>query len=312
MSKARRPLPTDLMALVTFDGRVHANQAVSWERLGPKGDCCGPHPLETALEQWFSFATGKHTWVNVRGATIQGLVSARCRSRGSVWEVDCLIDAANDNSIPLALLSRMTADLVKVGAERIFLRLRADSPLVKVAGQAGFFPYTREVLYRTVRPPQGADAYLPLRERTRDDLFAIFQLYTKAVPASIRAIEGPTLQEWQAALEPWGKRPLEFVLSNGGIIEAAIKLLPGQCGRLVALTCLDGERLDKFVQASLARLSGSASCASLVPCYAVGLALSLEQQGFAPVEEYVALAKRLVRPAEELAAEKMGKVIAAS
>ena len=93
MTSARRPLPTDLVALVTFDGRVYPNEAKPLEQLGLDERT---RPLETALEQWFSFATGKHTWVSVRGATIRGLITARRRAKPSVWEVDALIDIDED------------------------------------------------------------------------------------------------------------------------------------------------------------------------------------------------------------------------
>ena len=83
MSRARHPLPTDLVALITHDGRVYPNEAKTWDRMG--ADDSGPHPLGTALEQWLSFATGKHTWVSVHGATIRGLVSARRRAKRTVW-----------------------------------------------------------------------------------------------------------------------------------------------------------------------------------------------------------------------------------
>ena len=80
MSSPRRPLPTDLVALVSFDGTVHPNEAKPLDRLGLDERA---RPLESTIEQWFSFATGKHTWVSVRGATIRGLISARRRAKPS-------------------------------------------------------------------------------------------------------------------------------------------------------------------------------------------------------------------------------------
>src|SRR2546422_10228348 len=88
MSSPRRPLPTDLVALVSFDGRVHPNEAKPLDRLGLDERA---HALESTIEQWFSFATGKHTWVSVRGATIRGLISARRRGQPSAWGVGGLI-----------------------------------------------------------------------------------------------------------------------------------------------------------------------------------------------------------------------------
>src|SRR3990172_7296064 len=126
MSSARRPLPTDLVALVSFDGRVHPNEAKPLESLGRDERA---HPLESTLEQWFSFATGKHTWVSVRGTTIRGLITARQRAKRSAWEVEVLIDASDDPAVALSLFSRMSAGVGRMGAERIFLRLEADSHL---------------------------------------------------------------------------------------------------------------------------------------------------------------------------------------
>jgi hypothetical protein len=145
MNKARTVLPTDLVALVSFDGRVYPNEAKTWDRLGLSEH--GPHPLETALEQWFSFATGKHTWISVRGATIRGLISARRLAKRTAWEVDCLIDADEDKGVCLGLLEQMIRGVAREGAERIFLRLGSDSPLHNVVRQSGFFLYSKERLY---------------------------------------------------------------------------------------------------------------------------------------------------------------------
>ena len=76
MTTARTVRPTDLVALVAYNGRVFPNEAHTLDRIGKEAS---PHPLETALEQWFSFATGRHTWISVKGATLRGLVSARRR-----------------------------------------------------------------------------------------------------------------------------------------------------------------------------------------------------------------------------------------
>jgi hypothetical protein len=48
MSSARRPLPTDIVALVSFDGHVYPNEAKPLDRLGVQERA---RPLENALEQ---------------------------------------------------------------------------------------------------------------------------------------------------------------------------------------------------------------------------------------------------------------------
>ena len=61
--RARSLRPTDLPALMTLDGRVFRNEAVTWDRL-----CRAHQPpsvVESAIEGIFSFALGRHTWVSV-------------------------------------------------------------------------------------------------------------------------------------------------------------------------------------------------------------------------------------------------------
>src|SRR5437867_9481748 len=124
MSSPRRPLPTDLVALVSFDGRVHPNEAKPLGRLGLDDRA---HPLESTIEQWFSFATGKHTWVSVRGATIRGLIWVRRRAKRSAWEVVALIDVVEDEVVALSLFSRLIGGVLKQGVVRVFLRLEEGS-----------------------------------------------------------------------------------------------------------------------------------------------------------------------------------------
>ena len=94
---ARTVLPTDLVALVSYDGHVYANQAMTLERIGTPDS---PHPLETAFEQWFSFATGRHTWISVKGPTLRGLISAR--KRGSNLRKDDVAAVSGVHRAPRA------------------------------------------------------------------------------------------------------------------------------------------------------------------------------------------------------------------
>ncbi len=310
MSRARHPLPTDLVALITHDGHVYPNEAKTWDRMGAAEG--GPHPLGTALEQWLSFATGKHTWVSVHGATIRGLVSARRRAKRTVWEVDCLINADEDQSVTGSLLERMVADTGREGAERIFLRVAADSCLVEIARGAGFFVYSRETLYRTANPSPPQDPGLPLRPASRADALGIYQLYNAVTPANARAIEGLTFREWQAARESWGGKPSDLVLEEDGIITGWMRLLRENESRFALLVHPQRPDADAFVQTALARLKGSQSVLCLAAPQGDWLSGHLLRFGFSPVADYTAMAKRLTRPSEELAAETIGPAVTAS
>ncbi len=306
MTSARHPLPIDLVALVSFDGRVYPNEAKPWDRLGMDERA---RPLETAIEQWFSFATGKQTWVSVSGATIRGLITARQRAKRSVWEVETLIHTTDDYSVAASLFTRMASEIGKQGAERIFLRLEEDSRLVRAAREAGFFTYMTQTLYRRCGQRDEGDVSVPLRPRARGDLHGMYQLYRRAVPANIRAIEGPTQREWQAAMEPWGGRYTDLVLEEDGSITAWMRLLAGHAGRFTVLTsdCTRGP--GDIIAAAAGRL-GTGCILSLVPDYAAPG--PLVAAGFEPAGQYVLLAKRTTRPVEELVPEKAKTAVPAS
>ena len=304
MTSARHPLPTDIPALVSFDGHVYHNQARPLDRVGlaPK-----TRPLERAFEQWFSFATGKHTWVSVKGATIRGLISARQRARRSAWEVEVLINATDDESIALALFGRMSADIVRLGAERVFLRLAVDSDMRSLARTAGFFQYAGETLYRRAPSPAPGSGDVPLRPKRKADWHALWQLYNRIAPANVRAIEGLTLREWQAAREKWGGRCTDYVAETNGTIDAWVRVMPGGAGRVSVLA--DGLPYDALVAAGLQAL-GEREALCLAPDYNPELCSALDRAGFEPAERFVSFARRLTRTVEELAQETVGAVTA--
>ncbi len=273
MSSPRRPLPTDLVALVSFDGRVHPNEAKPLDRLGLDERA---HALESTIEQWFSFATGKHTWVSVRGATIRGLISARPRAKRSAWEVDALIDVDEDEEVALSLFSRMISGITKQRGERIFLRLDVGSHVSEAARKAGFFPYSH------------------------------------CVPANVRAIEGPTFREWLAAQESWGGSTKDLLVEEDGIISVWLRLMTGHTGRFSLIAQSTRFSTEEVLQGAFSHLNASRQVLCLVPEYNGAWTASLERLGFDRLASYTCYAQRLVKPVEELAKETAGQAIPVS
>lgn len=306
MTSARHPLPTDIVALVSFDGRVYPNEAKPLDRLGLGDD--KPHALETALEQWFSFATGKHTWVSVHGATIRGLISARPRTKRTAWEVEVLINTTDDESVWQSLFARMLSGIGRQGAERIFLRVEADSPVRNAARAAGFFVYAEETLTRRPALPPPPESDLAVRRKSKSETLGVFQLYSREMPANVRAIEGATLREWQAAQEKWGGRFSDLVAGEDGVIHAWTRVALGQVNRLAALS---DSGYDDIVSAAL-QIVGEREAHCLAPRHAPGLVSALDRLGFEPAGEFCAMAKRLARPARGLAPETANEAVTVS
>jgi hypothetical protein len=292
---ARTVLPTDLVALVSHDGNVYANEAMTRDRIGTDDS---PSPLETAFEQWLSFATGRHTCVSVKGATLRGLVSARKRGNKQAWEIDCLINAgADDNSVLLSLLDRITDAAGKSGAMRIFLRLPPGETEI-ASSRAGFVPYERERVWTRESPASaGALVSHDLRRKTKQDPFAMFQLYTRLTPPEVRRIEGMTFGEWTAAQETLG-RATQFVLDDDRGLRGWLRVAgDGDIGRFDLTAQPDG--LDTLIEAALAKVTDRARAVTIVPEYMVELETALERAGFEPREEYAVQARRTVRPVKE-------------
>lgn len=302
--KARPPRPTDIVALVTFEGHVFPNEAKTRDHLGK--DDAAPHPLGPALEQWFSFATGRHTWISVKGNTIRGLVAARERGNRRAWEIDCLIIVdTDDGSVGLSLLDQVAADAGRARVQRVFLRLEETSPLLSTAQRAGFVPYLEETLYRAeelaVRSgPTDEAETVPLRKRTKADTYPLFRLYNSVVPYTVRRAEAMTLEEWVAAQEHnWlPRRTGDFVLESDGEVIGWLRLAEdGQAGRFdLMVHPAHHEVMDALIERALAQLSGQHPIFCLIPTHASDLADRLETRGFRPAGRYLVLVRRTVVP----------------
>lgn len=291
---ARTVLPTDLVALVSYDGKVYANQAMTRDRIGTQES---PHPLETALEQWLSFATGRHTCVSVRGATLRGLVSARKRGTRQAWEIDCLIDASDDEEVLVSLLDRITEAAGRSGALRVFLRLPVHSELTEASARCGFTPYLRERVYWRSVAGTASEAPASLRRRGKADLYGVFQAYNALVPPEVRRHEGMTFAEWQAEQETLG-RMTHYVIEKDGRISAWLRVAgDGEIGRFDLLA--DEATLDEAIAAGIAKVSNRERVYVIAAEYQEALQARLRALGFQRGEEYTVLARRTVLPVKE-------------
>jgi hypothetical protein len=293
---ARTVLPTDLVALVSYDGKIYANEAVTFDRIGTQDS---PHPLEAAFEQWFSFATGRHTWISVKGPTLRGLVSARKRGSRLAWEIDCLINAEErDGSVLMSLLDQVTDAAGRSGAHKIYVRLPAASAFVGEAARCGFAAYRREQAWGLERARGRAGAAAEgVRRAGKADAFAIFQLYSALVPESVRRYEAMTMAEWTAAQEPIG-RGAQYVAGDDGRVSGWLRLAgDGELGRFELIA--HHHALDDMVETALAKLANRASLHTLLADHQAALASLLEARGFEPGDEYTVMVRRTVRPVKQ-------------
>jgi N-acetylglutamate synthase-like GNAT family acetyltransferase len=296
MTRPRAVRPTDLVALVSFDGRVYPNEAKTRERIG-KSDAA-PHPLERALEQWFSFATGCHTWISIKGATLRGLVSVRRRGSSSAWELDCLINAAEeDDSICLGLLDQALKDATRSGVEKVFLRLSSRSAILPLARRLDFCAYQHENLFSASSPsimPHNLDALPRFRRATRSDENALYDLYNACVPENVREAEAATFREWKAAQDrSWlvGKVSQQVAERDGSISAWFRSAVDGDMAQFDLLIHPAEPTREALLDIALRQI-GSKRIMTLVPSSASGLIQGLQRRGFERGPEFASLVMR--------------------
>jgi hypothetical protein len=299
MSTTRSVRPTDLVALVTLDGRVYPNEARTWDQLGcPRGR---RRILDSALVPWISFATGRQSWISARGQTVRGFVSARRRGNRAAWEIDCLIAATDDDWVVSSLLEQVAAEAARAGVLRIFLRLAQGSGLALPARRGGFVPYSEETLWRcdVGVPSLPLSDGLDVAPYRPSDAFALYRLYNLFAPEAVRRLEAPTFQQWQAAIErrATGRTGRNLVVRRGGEVIAQVRATRGrERAKIDVVVHPDASReLPAILGLACDHAGPRRPLFCLVPGYARDLACSLQDFGFEPDSHYIAYVKHTVQ-----------------
>lgn len=210
----------------------------------PRSGPSGASLLKNAafLKEALGQRRNRITLARWEGSQFRGLVSAHARRSYRVWEVDRLYisgdpprSEANGSWVPdttsLELLEQVIEAAGTRCAERIFLRLPSESPIVLLARRAGFFPYFEELLLQGLGSrfgPDGAPAPAGIAERLPQDDYPLFQLFSAATPQAVRAAMGLTFDQWRDAHELLTRGRREWVVSSNGRITGWLGLAGGR------------------------------------------------------------------------------------
>jgi hypothetical protein len=291
--------PTDLVALVAFDGRVYRNQAVTREHIGRRQPA--PHALGAALQHWL--LRRRNLWMDIRGRQIHGIATARDLGSSKAWEIDTLIDASDKADGALqTLLEQALEAAVEHGVSHVLLRLQQDSPALEVAARAGFAPVMAERMWTGDGSSErrSPEAGIEVRRADKADRLAQFQLYNRALPATCRAAIAMTLEEWEATRERhwFGRGGREYMAFEGARPVAALRMAKTDEAVQLELTADAGggerganELLGVAARSREARLPFVA----LVPEPATPVQSALAAFGLQPSTEYVLMCRRTRR-----------------
>jgi hypothetical protein len=286
-------IPLDVFDLLAA-GRSLSNKARTKDSLGRRDGKLSN--IANILGDWFNPQFRPGVWVYSEGLALRGLASVRERRSPHAWEINRLMVDEQDRNACLMLLEYLSAVGVQRHIERIFLHLPLSSPLLKVAEEAGFGPYSTEHLYwikreddheaRSGTPP----ASTPRRKKV-DDEYRLFELYLKCVPANVRRAEGMTYQEWQGNRAKSVGQEWVFERDGGFVGWAAIGSNHGW-GQLDMMATR--EDIQSVVEYGLASLSDCSQLYCLAPDSEGMLLRLLENRGFSRVMTYSALTKELL------------------
>ena len=294
--------PTDLIPLILQTGSL-SNRARTKDNLGKRESRFST--VGILLDQWLISRRRRYTRIWSEGLDIRGLASAKSRSSPCDWMIDLLLLDEQDKECCISLLEIISTVGGELGAEKIFLRLPAESPLVDAAKEAGFSHYVTERLYRLEKEKgklaneRGELPLLPRYKQSSDE-YGLFELYEACVPAPVRRVEGMTFKEWQETKDKdAGKQERELVCEKEGSFVGWFRAsLTGGLGQFEIMARPDGE-LEQMVEYNLMSLDRCRYLFCLTLEFQQELKLLLENRGFVEVAEYSALVKELAARAQE-------------
>lgn len=294
--------PTHLVGLRALDARPSCVEltGVSWPRV-LDGDT--RLPFWSLLSHSMTHPTGyRRVWVHLADDGIDGLLVARVRCGGLVWDVHHLWADGEREAVARDLLLWVCEEAASRGARRVFLETGPSEPARGLARSAGFEQYAWATLYWC--PSADRDrrqVERSARPRGRSDEHVLFQLYTAAVPAPVRAAEAMTLDEWVAlhkGTRRWAPGLLstrqQFVWDDGQSALAWLELAS-------AAKSMHAEWLVHPAHESVCDdvVAHALEQASKLPLYATcrdyqqPLASALERAGFAEVGRRAVLVRQL-------------------
>lgn len=293
--------PTDVAALRSFLKRDGAGELTThtWPKVQPES---GHLPLAEVLSQSLGRrGCRRGLWLAESEGRLTGYVLVRARCDGMLWDVEHLHAARPEAAVEL--LEQACSAAAAGGGRRVFLDVPAGSGAAELARRAGFQRYATATLLRR-SPPFTVDSRgaVAARPRLRADEQPLFQLYSAAVPAPVRAAEAMSYEEWSALYRGSKKwRPTllgdrhQFVWDLGAGLIGWMEVVYGQKSQYIEMLVHPQYEpmLDGLVAYALTQVSPKAAVYALVRAYQPSLASALGRAGFEPVAESDLLVRQL-------------------
>lgn len=199
----------DLLSVRSIRDRNHFNHPYMQPDSG--------NPFTSGLRQLLSiFGTTQRVIVATVPAGVVGYAVFDVVGAEKRWNLESLganLGVYQAEPVYEELLSKAVVDAGLSGTKRLYARIPAGDPMIRVARRTGFTPYAQEhVLVSNmaphVRPLRSA------RRQTDADIWSIHQLYMSSVPRAVQTAEALTSHYWER-----NRRPTGCLEANGWVFE---------------------------------------------------------------------------------------------
>ena len=291
----------DLVGVAMFLRRDGTRELTShtWPRVQPEA---GHLPTSSAIWQTLG-VSWERVWLSTADRQVDGLMVARPRCGGLVWDVEHLLTAGGEPGPAEELLEMLGQHAAAHGGRRVFLEVPDDANGAELARKGGFEKYTTTTVYRLSAPFKiPALETLEGRPRLRVDEQPLFNLYGAAVPQLVRSAEALTYDEWSAlhrGRKKWSPTLIgdrhQFVWEVGASLAGWLEVVYGQKSQYLDIM-IDPKyesMVDRMLAFALKQVSEKAPVYLVVRPYQTVLAAALERRGFAVGGRYDVFVRQL-------------------
>jgi hypothetical protein len=239
-----------------------------------------------------------HSLTLAHGRYVPAIVAAKPRATVRAWEVTQLLVDSPESAACHEVFGILFREIAHRGGERLFLRLREDDPLLRMAATCGFTKYGEETLLAGPKvsfPGVSTQDISPVKPVDEHDLF---RLYNASTPSRARFALGMTADQWRAAREPAGWRSREYIYRQDDAAQGWAHVI--RKGRSAILTLMShpnaADSVPALVTHGMARSWGVGNWYVLAGDHQSRLLALMGQRGHWEVARYVTMARAITSP----------------
>ena len=304
----RATRPADVVRYGVFGGPVPGNRAYPLAAIGTDST--------VAMSKRDVMATvaslrnrGTYSLTLSHDRYVPAIVAAQPRSSRRCWDVTHLLVDSPDGAACADVFGILFREVSQRGGERIFLRIREDDPLVRLASSCGFTKYGEEALLAGPKVRFPGVSTQGMRSVKQIDEHDLFRLYNASTPSRARFALGMTADQWRAARERAGWRSREYVFRQDGAARGWVQIT--RRGRSAILTLMShpsaADCIPGLVSHGMARAWGVKNWYILARDNQGRFETLIRQRGYREITRYVTMSRAITSPVTIAEASRAGR-----